>query len=123
MVKIRKRREMVKSERREKLERLGAQLGLMEQVSEGGCHEHFNQTFTRCAIAGSVQTSNSQASNLEGDRNEQIARLRDSVTEMQAELGKLRNMREAIDRLCSLAENVSRGLERLESTPQSQASR
>ena len=118
MAKIRKRREMVKGGRREKLEQLGAQLGLMEQVSEEGCYERFNQTFTRCAIAGSVQTYDSQVSNLEGDRDEQIARLRDSVTEMQAELGKLRNMRETIDRLYSLAENVSRGLELLESQPQ-----
>ncbi|ETW76875.1 hypothetical protein HETIRDRAFT_329242 [Heterobasidion irregulare TC 32-1] len=72
--------------------------------------------------AGSVQTSDSQVSNLEGDRDEQIARLRDSVTEMQAELGKLRNMRETIDRLYSIAENVSRGLELLESQPQASRS-
>ena len=69
------------------------------------CYEHFNQTLTRHAIAESVQTSTSQVSNLEGKRNEKIARVHDSVTDMQAELRKLRNIREAINRLYSLTKN------------------
>ena len=69
------------------------------------CYEHFNQTLTRCAIAESVQTSTSQVSNLEGKYNEKIARVSDSVTDMQAELRKLRNIREAIDRLYLLTKN------------------
>ena len=69
------------------------------------CYEHFNQTLTQRAIAGSVQTSTSQVSNLEGKYNEKIARVSDSVTDMQAELRKLRNIREAIDRLYLLTKN------------------
>ena len=69
------------------------------------CYEHFNQTLTRRAIAGSVQTSTSQVSNLEGKYNEKIARVSDLVTDMQAELRKLRNIREAIDRLYLLTKN------------------
>ena len=69
------------------------------------CYEHFNQTLTQRAIAGSVQTSTSQVSNLEGKYNEKIARVSDSVTDMQAELRKLRNIREAINRLYLLTKN------------------
>ena len=74
-------------------------------MSKLSAKPYFNQTLTQRAIAESVQTSTSQVSNLEGKHNEKIARVHDSVTDMQAELRKLRNIREAIDRLYLLTKN------------------